>query len=881
MSDSESENQKRLLDGYFEVRVVKRWDITMDKYLVGWEGYASDDDTWEPRDNICHTEPFKKFEAKEKLKQARKVNPGAEEWREEEHEHKREAQQEQKDMFQTSKLEPKKNDETYECSHCKKSVSQPLLESITSKGAMICLDCFVAEALNKSLPPISKEEQTTPELGKFTSPEAAKAEEMFLSAIKGNKVVTNDTTASKILCICKLPDTGEQYLTCKQCNGKFHPRCVNISETVDVNTYDYTCTECASIFTVKEEDSAVNKPLPSLVSPEKKLPLNAENLPLPPLEKHTPLLENVDARRLLSSAEAQEELKSLVIQIRPMTKEKREDYIDRVRDHFFNHPTIRIRRDVLDREWFRDICGKAFNASNSAGTLVSQIDTRSHVPQLPNPNGAPRCGYCNFPSSTGSYTKSGTIPDKDLCNSCAWYERTFQQLIPRNSRPQTLPLGSKSMNNKGRWCDFCFRPSSASTARLSKCKSIPGIMICRACYNHEKDFGTLVRAEHARRAPAKRKFTLKERNNKCTFCGKLVQKKPASGQVPICNRCATKNETSSTQVKKKHPPGPIRIPKRENFPSEPPPLQIIESTKTKNASQKRSFPKNKLCDLCFKPSEEFVDDDNTRFYASKRFKGWFLCPKCTSKDENSGKKKATSSNGEILTSTAERIGEFTAIQNFDKNDLVTVSFSERPFGFQCDKGKGGNDAFLKSAIPQLGYVPIGSKIFKVNTQLVLGLPFHRIRELVNSTLLPCEVTFLKSKKPPTPPPKPGSLAIPSPATKRKLELTPPKTVKRQKTNPSSQKREQVKSDVTMEVETEKKGFEPPTVEAFLTRLAVKRKNKKFKDAAKILKKEGMDFLSIKFCSFEDVQDFGIPRWIWSNIRGEAKLLEENFRVVDK
>jgi hypothetical protein len=32
------------------------------KYLVSWKGYDSSYDTWEPFENICHTEAFDRFQ---------------------------------------------------------------------------------------------------------------------------------------------------------------------------------------------------------------------------------------------------------------------------------------------------------------------------------------------------------------------------------------------------------------------------------------------------------------------------------------------------------------------------------------------------------------------------------------------------------------------------------------------------------------------------------------------------------------------------------------------------------------------------------------------------------------------------------------------------
>ena len=45
-----------------------------------------------------------------------------------------------------------------------------------------------------------------------------------------------------------------------------------------------------------------------------------------------------------------------------MNKERREDYIERMRKELFNLPKVRIRKDVLERQWLRDICGRAFNS---------------------------------------------------------------------------------------------------------------------------------------------------------------------------------------------------------------------------------------------------------------------------------------------------------------------------------------------------------------------------------------------------------------------------------------------------------------------------------------------------------------------------------------
>ena len=65
-------------------------------------------------------------------------------------------------------------------------------------------------------------------------------------------------------------------------------------------------------------------------------------------------------------------------------------------------------------------------------------------------------------------------------------------------------------------------------------------------------------------------------------------------------------------------------------------------------------------------------------------------------------------------------------------------------------------------------------------------------------------------------------------TKRKLNAHSSPEAKRPKPNPT----------FSEAIKITPSEFEPPTVEEFLTRLAAKRKNNKFKEAADILNKEG-------------------------------------------
>ena len=47
-------------DGNFVVGKIKSINDE-GKYLVSWKGYDSSEDTWEPFENVCHTEAFEKF----------------------------------------------------------------------------------------------------------------------------------------------------------------------------------------------------------------------------------------------------------------------------------------------------------------------------------------------------------------------------------------------------------------------------------------------------------------------------------------------------------------------------------------------------------------------------------------------------------------------------------------------------------------------------------------------------------------------------------------------------------------------------------------------------------------------------------------------------
>lgn len=51
----------------------------------------------------------------------------------------------------------------------------------------------------------------------------------------------------ELYCICRKPNDGQKYIACGTCGDWYHPTCVGIPNSVDVDSYPFTCSKCQKV----------------------------------------------------------------------------------------------------------------------------------------------------------------------------------------------------------------------------------------------------------------------------------------------------------------------------------------------------------------------------------------------------------------------------------------------------------------------------------------------------------------------------------------------------------------------------------------------------------------------------------------------------------